>query len=248
MDAQHLDALARRLAVPTTRRATAHALAVGLVLMGRERRDVAATDPKDPCHHLHDATRGQPCTRNCNCKGDYQCGTPRTTEAERQVCGQRNVSHVCCRGQGDTCHGNDCECCGALECLKGRCAQCTVAADCPTPPDPCQEAVCERQRCKTRTRAHGAACGPGKVCSRGTCLGNGLCPAGSAFTEDCGSERCGLETHCLPTAEGGLTCVKIPSNNPGRVCKHSTDCPATEVCLQLGPDAGLHRCARVCAS
>lgn len=254
MDAKRIDALARWLAVPTTRRTAAHALAVGLGLLVRGRDASAAPDPDDRCKRVNEVTRGQACELNCNCKGNYQCGRARTTPAEREICGQPDASRVCCRNRGDTCHGNDCECCGELECLKGRCAECLNPADCPPPTNPCQEAVCDRKRCSTRAIENGRSCGTGKICQRGACVGNGTCSPGTAFANACGADSCGdplafpNNTQCLPTKEGGLTCVALIPDRPGRSCERTADCPSGAVCVRLypSPRPPSYRCAPLC--
>lgn len=54
--------------------------------------------------------------------------------------------------------------------------ECRRNNQCKAPLNPCQEARCKNNRCRTRTLADGTVCGDGLVCEDGACLcPNGVC-------------------------------------------------------------------------
>jgi hypothetical protein len=226
MDGSHFDTLARSIAYGGTRRRLMTRLLGGVVLgaplalLGQG--DHAAKGKKGKgkkrggrgasadCNG--DRRRGDACTDSCQCRGDYRCGAPRPA-GQRVECGQnQDAREVCCLGQGDSCNNNnDCECCGTLVCLNGRCRD--VA---------------------------GTTCAPGKVYHLGTCIGNGVCGPGTGGQLGCGPAACGADipsptarSECYPTTEGGLVCIGRFDNGTAAEfprCKRSADCPANQVC------------------
>ena len=94
----------------------------------------------------------------------------------------------------------------------------------------------------------GASCGTGLVCSRGTCVGNGVCGTGSENTTGCGGPECNLGlSGCLTTNEGGLVCASGISCEAEPVCASSADCPAGQACFPIAPITACgERCRPFC--
>jgi hypothetical protein len=174
--------------------------------------------------------RGEACEQACQCKGNYRCGAPRPTQAERDTCGQNLESkEVCCAGKGDSCGTNDCECCGGMFCRNGRCTQCTSATDCPTPADPCRAAACTNGSCVPVAKPGCINCTgpeqcplPADPCQVVACI-NGVCGARSGDGGTCGGPNaCSTPVTTCNTANcgpAGSPCLCLPRvGSPGTVC------------------------------
>jgi hypothetical protein len=216
VDRRRLDALARAIGRPHSRRATLAAL-LGLVAAAPNR----ARAEQDGCNA--ERRRGEACTDNCQCRGDNRCGDPRPG-GDRAECGQHEEARqVCCLGQGDTCGDNDCACCGTMVCQDGRCRRCSSAsgccltpAGCPTPTDPCMVAVCTNGTCGSVRAKDGAVCGTStngggtRRCCNGACPDPDCLPSGVPLN-GCEGVLCDQGSCCSGTS---YTC-----NNTTQKCR-----------------------------
>jgi hypothetical protein len=209
---------------------------LGLVAAAVPGRSLGARNDPD-C----DATRkrGQACDRTCQCRGDYHCGQPRVPE-ERDECGQNlNATKVCCAGKGDSCHGNDCECCGQLICDGGRCRESCIGHDgiC------CATGRCLNGACVATyaTLADcGGRCNSGQARVCGKTLG---CPN----CQQCGSLSCfGSIVSAKVPGETGEAAFCLSSDPGGPACTKAADCPGGSVCAQTFSTSTGYWCRKIC--
>jgi hypothetical protein len=232
VDGSRFDCWTRTLSTGDRRRVLAGML--GLVAAAMPGRSLGTRNDPD-C----DATRkrGQACERTCQCRGDYHCGRPRVPE-ERDECGQNlNADRVCCAGKGDSCAGNDCECCGELICEGGRCRESCVGHD----------GIC----------CAGGRCRGGQCVAVYTTLGDcqGECDSGQV-------KVCGKTVGCPNCQEcGRLSCFSsivrgfgprgdrfyCLSSDRGDECTKAADCPSDWVCAQAFQTSTGYRCAKICS-
>ena len=117
-------------------------------------------------------------------------------QGNKKQCGKRCIPKTSC------CTSSECP--QGEVCRNGRCANCTAADDCPTPPV-CEEAVCEDGRCETALLPPGSPCPSDQFCIVGTtCNGDGECQGGSPRSCDDGIDCTTDPNHC---GECGRRCL-----------------------------------------
>jgi hypothetical protein len=134
-----------------------------------------------------------------------------------------------CRGTTKRC-GRRCiprtNCCTSAECdqgevcRNGRCAECTAATDCPSPPT-CEQAVCQDGRCATVSRPAGFPCEADPPCViNKTCDGSGQCQGGAPDDDRCVTTNPCQRGRCDPASplsdQDG--CVFDPLTGGATVC------------------------------
>jgi hypothetical protein len=231
MDADHFDALSRRLGTLDTRRGVLRLLgALPLVgalaaLAGGEAKALLDKD-----HRGRGKGSGKPCDPSCATCCGGRCVDTDTDPQNCGWCGNKCIGQPTC--VGGTCQGN---CPPHLEtCPDGSCCN----------PDACQE--CQGPTCVN-------LCQSGQRCDQSGALGVCVCDAKSCPTGCCQGGEFG---QCLvnvtgPCGRGGATCALCPN---GQTCCGGECCGGTtgktccgNACVDLSSDtANCGACGNAC--
>ena len=200
-----------------------------------------------------------PCTENDDCQNgvclgtsipgclvcdtDADCSSVRVGECEEAFCTQAGTCAVRNKANGTACEDAN-PCTENDQCTNGVCAGtpiagcvlCSTAADCPTPPNQCQQAVCSSNgTCGVENRQNGTACDDQNPCTENDQCTDGIC-AGTQIT---GCVRCSTDNDCSTLTVGqceeafctaaGTCAVRARPN--GITCNDANPCTENDQCV-----------------
>jgi hypothetical protein len=183
-----------------------------------EHQGFCRTPPPRPCVGLQTICNALDICCNATEGGDVTCTAIDATKGRSQ-CATAGGHARCCLAAQAAC-GNDCDCCGALRCLNGVCAQppdvCHGLAESCADGEPCCPGAgsCQGDRC---CQADGAACGvlcsaeaDCAACCAGYCRGDGRCGPVQGCVEYGGfcttTEECCNNVDCTSGSDGVGRC------------------------------------------